>query len=86
MKLRYLAWEIRAEHLCYFVIVCTFIKRTSCLQNFMLLYLYFGRHLLTEIKYELFNNMQLSSFSFNMKSVIGLDDWMTFSYGDSCIL
>lgn len=86
MPLRYMAWKIRAEHLCYCVIVCTLIKCTSCLQNFMLLYLYFGRHLLIEIKSELFNKMHVSSCSFNMKSVIELEDCMTFSYRDRYIV
>lgn len=84
--LRYMAWKIRAEHLCDCVIVCTFIKCTSCSQNFMLLYLYFGRLLLIEIRSQLLNKMHVSSCSFNMKSVIELEDWMTFSYRDSYIV
>lgn len=86
MPLRYMAWKIRAEHLCYCVNVCTFIKCMSCLQNFVLLCLYFGRHLLIEIKSELFNKMHVSNCSFNMKSVTELEDWMTFSYGERCIV
>lgn len=86
MPLRYMAWKIRAEQLCDCVIVCTFIKCMSCSQNFMLLYLYFGRHLLIGIKSQLLNKMHVSSCSFNLKSVIELEDGMTFSYRDSYVV
>lgn len=49
----------------------------------MLLSLYFGRQRLTEIEKELFNKMHVSNCSFNVKSVPELEDWMSFSYGDS---
>lgn len=69
--------------LCY----CMYIHKVHVLlTEFYASVFIFWKTCLIEIKSELFNKMHVSSCSFNMKSVIELEDWMAFSYRDSYIV